>query len=70
MAMTALLNQRVWRFSVGDTVWIRGWAEPAKVTTLAAWRARSGFPHYVVVDSVGAEWIVSQLEVSSKAIAP
>ena len=41
MAMTALLNQRIWRFSVGSTVWIRGWAEPAKVTALAAWRARS-----------------------------
>jgi hypothetical protein len=64
---TRLLNYKPWRFEPGDLVYVRQWPteEAAKVTACLTGRA---FPHYLVVDSVGIEWRVAQIELSSKPI--
>lgn len=62
-----LLNSQPWRFIPGDTVFVRGWAPDATgfVTDQCPGR---GFPHYLVVDANGAEWRISQLELSTRPI--
>lgn len=64
---TRLLNTQPWRFNPGDEVYVRGWPadEAAKVT---AWIQNRALPHYLVVDAVGIEWQIAQLELSSKPI--
>ena len=61
------MNTQAWRFNPGDVAYVRGWPsdETAKVT---AWIQKHPFPHYLVVDSVGIEWKVAQVELSSKPI--
>lgn len=56
-----------WRFAPGDLVYVRGWPmyETAKVT---AWIQNRAFPHYLVVDYVGIEWLIAQIDLSSKPI--
>jgi len=34
----------------------------------SAWRFQPDWPHYIVADSNGAEWRISQLELSSRLI--
>jgi hypothetical protein len=64
---TRVLNEQPWRFNPGRLVYVRGWPadERGKVT---AWIQNRAFPHYLVVDSVGIEWQVAQIELSSKPI--
>jgi hypothetical protein len=64
MADHRVLNAQPWRFIPGDTVHVCGWHETALVTQQVPLR----FPHYLVADADGAEWRVSQLQMSSKPI--
>jgi hypothetical protein len=66
---TRILNQQRWRFHPGATVYVRAWPsdETAKVVGTIQ-PTRSGWPHYLVVDSVGIEWQIAQVELSSKPI--
>lgn len=62
-----LLNFQPWRFNPGAHVYVRGW--PADTTGLVTEQCRStGFPHYLVVDGDGAEWCISQLQLSTRPI--
>lgn len=66
---TRVLNAQPWRFIPGDHVYVAGWPrdETAVVTaqqTVNRWR----FPHYLIVDSVGIEWRMSQLHLSRSPI--
>lgn len=64
-----LLNSQPWRFNVRDAVYVRGWPldECGRVIRLTR-PAPAAVPHYLVVDSGGMEWLISQLELSSKPI--
>lgn len=66
---TRILNQQPWRFHEGATVYVRGWPvdETAKVVATIQ-PTRSGWPHYLVVDSVGIEWQIAQVQLSGKPI--
>lgn len=64
-----VLNSQPWRFEPGDDVYVRGWAvgDAAKVVGTIQ-PTRSGWPHYLVVDYVGIEWQIAQIDLSSKPI--
>jgi len=65
---TRALNAQPWRFKPGDLVFVRGW--PADETAMVTAQIETGvFPEYLVVDSVGAEWHVAQIKLSSRTIA-
>ena len=58
-----------WRFEPGDVVYVRRQAQLTG-TVLDYCFVESQWPHYLVRCNVtGAEWRISQLELSSKPIA-
>jgi hypothetical protein len=62
------LNDKPWRFAVGDSVYVAGWEQlPAKITA-AFGAGRLAWPHYVVVDGEGTEWTLPQLMLSRSVI--
>lgn len=64
---TRLLNSQPWRFKIGALVYVRGW--PAGETArVVAYVTELPFPHYLVMDSVGMEWQVCQLELSRRPL--
>lgn len=64
---TRELNAQPWRFKTGRQVYVRGWAQDQNVVITATVRSRA-FPHYLVVDGLGREWLIAQLHLSSKPI--
>lgn len=66
---TRILNEQPWRFDPGATVYVRGWPadETGKVVS-GIQPTRSGWPHYLVIDYVGIEWQICQLDLSTKPI--
>lgn len=67
MSRVYLLNHQPWRFEPGDYVYVRSWPQDERAVVLCQLAAHS-WPHYLVMDSVGIEWRVSQLELSSRPI--
>lgn len=55
------------RFSPGDHVFVRGWPQNQTGVVTAAVLNRA-FPHWYLVDEDGQEWLISQLELSSRPI--
>lgn len=63
------LSAQPWRFLPGDTLHVRGWAaDQTVVVTDQRTVNRYRFPHYLVVDSVGGEWLMSQLQLSRSPV--
>lgn len=63
----------IWRFDRNSRVYARGLpGGPHLVTARVPHEGPSGIicPHYLVVDDDGAEWMISQLELSSRALLP
>lgn len=60
------------RFRVGHYAYVRGWigAEPVKITRRLLHLSTVGIfaPHYNAVDDTGKEWLLSQLELSTKSM--
>lgn len=57
-----------WRFQVGDQVWVRGWKDDhARIVSRQI--TGNGWPHYRVIDEIGAEFIVPQIHISSRPIS-
>lgn len=67
MSRVHVLNAQPWRFLPGDKAYVRDWPEEDSVLILAQLLAYP-WPHYLVADATGAEWRISQLELSSKPI--
>lgn len=67
MSRVNLLNYQPWRFEPGDHVYVRGWRQDETAVVLCQLDAHS-WPHYLVMDSEGIEWRISQLELSGKPI--
>lgn len=66
--MNRIFNGYPWRFQIGDQVWVRGWnAEHARIISKRI--TSNGWPHYRVVDEIGAEYIVPQIHISSRPIS-
>ncbi len=64
-----VLNAHPWRFALGDQVYVQGWpGNETAVVTAQQTINRARFPHYLIVDSVGIEWRVSQLHLSRSPI--
>lgn len=64
---TRLLNAQPYRFNAGDHAYVRGWPQDQSVVvTLRA--TGLPLPHYFVVDDQGHEWLIAQVELSSKLI--
>jgi hypothetical protein len=58
-----------WRFKPGDRAYVRNWPpDQGVIITLRASHDFPYFPHYFAVDDKGKEWLISQLELSSKPI--
>jgi hypothetical protein len=65
--MIRIFNGYPWRFQIGDQVWVRGWNdESARIISQQI--TRNGWPHYRVVDEIGAKFIVPQIHISSRPI--
>jgi len=60
------LTAQPWRFSPGDTAYVRGWPELHSV--LIVDQCATAWPHYLVCDATGAQWRISQLELARKPI--
>lgn len=67
MSRVNFLNHQPWRFDPGDHVYVRQWPQDESAVVLCQLDAHS-WPHYLVMDSVGIEWRISQLELSSQPI--
>lgn len=64
---TRQLNAQPYRFKPGDHAYVRGWAQDQSVVvTLRA--TGLPLPHYFVVDDNCREWLIAQVELSSKPI--
>lgn len=57
------------RFETGDLAYVRGWPvdESARVISGFFPQGRP-FPHYLVADGVGIEWIVPQIHMSDRPL--
>lgn len=62
-----VLNAQPWRFMTGQHAYVRGWPQDQNVVITKLVRNRA-FPHYLVVDGLGREWLIAQLLLSSKPI--
>lgn len=65
--LVSTLNARPWRFVAGQHAYVRGWPQDQNVVITGALRKRA-FPHYFVVDRLGREWLIAQIQLSSKPI--
>jgi hydroxypyruvate isomerase len=70
MALTATRREQHWRFAVGDLVYIAGQEQESAKVTAAIGAGRCDWPHYLVVDHQGAEWLVAQVQLSKLPIIP
>lgn len=61
------LNAKPWRFRTGQHAYVRGWAQDQNVVITSLVRNRA-FPHYLVVDGMGREWQMAQVQLSTKPI--
>lgn len=57
----------IWRFKTGQHAYVRGWAQDQNVVITSLVR-NCAFPHYLVVDGLGREWRIAQLNLSTKPI--
>lgn len=67
MAIKRAKQLPLWRFTVGQTAFVRGWhsiLQPGRI--LARLPQLAPFPHYIVIDDEGFEWQVPQILLSSK----
>jgi len=67
MSRVHVLNAQPWRFMPGDHAFVRGWDPQHQVLVLCQLETYT-WPHYLVVDEDGAEWRISQLELSSRSL--
>ena len=58
-----LLNAQPWRFTPGDTAYVRGWPE-ASTVEIVAQLVSPAWPHYLAVDLHGNTWRLPQLHLS------
>ena len=64
---TRLLNSQPWRFKLGALVYVWGW--PAGETgRVVGYVTELPFPHYLVVDHMGIEWQIAQVELSLRPL--
>ena len=63
------LNAQPWRFKPGDLAYVRGWRQDltGRVQILDQ-LVGCILPHYSAIDSTGATWLFSQLELSRRPI--
>jgi hypothetical protein len=67
MSRVHVLKAQPWRFMPGDHAFVRGWYPQHQVVVLCQLEAYA-WPHYLVADADGAEWRISQLELSSRPL--
>lgn len=68
MALTAKKREEHWLFAAGDLVYIAGQEQQSAKVTAAISAGRCNWPHYLVVDHQGAEWLVAQVQLSKLPI--
>jgi hypothetical protein len=71
---TLISIRNPWRFSPGDTVYVRGWSQDYPVTIEAPAEFSEGLrrvtvPHYHCRDHLGGTWLLSQLHLSGSPIS-
>jgi hypothetical protein len=65
--MSIAIPPSAWRLQPGQQAFVRGWPQGETVLILAQLEFID-WPHYIVADSNGAEWRISQLQLSSRPI--
>lgn len=65
--MIKIFHGYPWRFRIGDQIWVRGWNDD-HARIVGRHSRGNGWPHYVVADDIGAEFIVPQIHISSRPI--
>jgi hypothetical protein len=60
-------KRNLWRFSNGQTAYVRKWSQGATVIVINRVPGM-GWPHYTVKDLYGNSWVICQLHLSSKTI--
>lgn len=62
-----MANRLMIKFQEGDRCYVRG-KQPDQALTVVHGFLHGALPHYVLRDSSGRRWTVSQLQMSSKPI--
>ena len=65
--MSLPIPDTAWKFQLGEHAYVRGWL-PVETALILAQLQFLNWPHYIVADADGAEWRISQLELSSRPI--
>lgn len=57
------------RFETGDLAYVRNWPRDESARVISGFFPQGcPFPHYVLVDDVGIQWIVPQIQMSTKPL--
>lgn len=57
------------RFKTGDLTYVRSWSNDESARVIDGFiPRRRRFPHYLIVDGTGKEWVVPQIHMSSKPL--
>lgn len=67
MIQARLLKSQPWRFSVGDTAYVRGWSATATVKIVSQLQSLR-WPHYLAEDYDGNLWQLPQIHLSYSPI--